>query len=133
MPLRGSYLYPRLDILPKGLQEMRALLYPIPPLNSNLFLGTHTTITHDGKLKFGPTATPVLWRENYKDDFSSFNFSEFTQIVKEGAKCLLSPQFKLFAKLLKQQLYENTDVKVVNDAKNLISTLDNFKVDENIA
>jgi L-2-hydroxyglutarate oxidase len=90
-PLRGSYLYPRLDILPSKLKELKTLLYPIPPINSNLFLGNHTTVTLEGEVKFGPTATPMLWRENYQDDFKSFNFNEFAQIVKEGAKCLLSP------------------------------------------
>lgn len=44
---------------------LQRLVYPVPhPLNP--FLGVHFTLTSDFKVKIGPTAIPVLGREQYK-------------------------------------------------------------------
>lgn len=43
---------------------LKRLLYPVPDLETNV-LGVHYTVTVDGKVKIGPTATPGFWRENY--------------------------------------------------------------------
>jgi L-2-hydroxyglutarate oxidase len=43
---------------------LRCLVYPVPhPLNP--FLGVHFTLTSDFKVKIGPTAIPILGREQY--------------------------------------------------------------------
>jgi L-2-hydroxyglutarate oxidase len=40
-------------------------VYPVP-LRHSYFLGVHSTITLDGYIKIGPTATPAFNIENYK-------------------------------------------------------------------
>ena len=40
-------------------------VYPVPDIR-NPFLGVHFTIMASGQLKIGPTATPALWREQYR-------------------------------------------------------------------
>jgi len=43
---------------------IKKLVYPVPhPINP--FLGVHFTLTLDGKVKIGPTAIPILGREQY--------------------------------------------------------------------
>jgi len=43
---------------------IKSLVYPVPhPINP--FLGVHFTLTLDGKVKIGPTAIPILGREQY--------------------------------------------------------------------
>lgn len=45
-------------------QSPKTLIYPVPhPLNP--FLGAHLTITLNGNIKIGPTAIPLLGREQY--------------------------------------------------------------------
>ena len=56
LPFKGLYLYCNVPLT--------RLLYPVPDLETNV-LGVHYTVTVDGKVKIGPTATPGFWRENY--------------------------------------------------------------------
>lgn len=47
-----------------GKLPLKRLVYPVPhPINP--FLGVHFTLTLDGKVKIGPTAIPILGREQY--------------------------------------------------------------------
>ena len=66
LPFVGMYRYVEKVQLP-----IRTLVYPVPhPLNP--FLGVHFTITFDGLVKIGPTAIPIIGREQYgmSDGFS---------------------------------------------------------------
>jgi L-2-hydroxyglutarate oxidase len=59
MPFMGVYKSVSHALLP-----LKTLVYPVPhPINP--FLGVHFTLTIDGHTKIGPTAIPVLGRENY--------------------------------------------------------------------
>lgn len=59
MPFMGVY-----KSVPHSQLPLRTLIYPVPhPINP--FLGVHFTLTIDGQTKIGPTAIPVLGRENY--------------------------------------------------------------------
>jgi L-2-hydroxyglutarate oxidase LhgO len=59
MPFMGVYLAVPAQRLP-----VRRLVYPVPdPVDP--FLGVHLTITADGHVKLGPTAIPVVGREQY--------------------------------------------------------------------
>ena len=59
MPFMGVYKSVSHTLLP-----LKTLIYPVPhPINP--FLGVHFTLTLDGQTKIGPTAIPVLGRENY--------------------------------------------------------------------
>lgn len=67
LPVLGIYKTTLLKNLP-----LRTLVYPVPD-SINPFLGVHFTVTVDGLVKIGPTAIPVLGREqyglNYRPDF----------------------------------------------------------------
>ena len=59
IPFMGVYRAVAADQLP-----LRSLVYPVPhPLNP--FLGVHFTLTSDNQVKIGPTAIPILGREQY--------------------------------------------------------------------
>ena len=59
MPFMGVY-----KSIPYSQLPLKTLIYPVPhPVNP--FLGVHFTLTIDGQTKIGPTAIPVLGRENY--------------------------------------------------------------------
>jgi len=59
IPFMGVYRAVPADQLP-----LRSLVYPVPhPLNP--FLGVHFTLTSDNQVKIGPTAIPILGREQY--------------------------------------------------------------------
>lgn len=59
LPVLGLYKYSDGNDLP-----LRTLVYPVPN-PKNPFLGVHFTLTVDGKVKIGPTAIPILGREQY--------------------------------------------------------------------
>jgi L-2-hydroxyglutarate oxidase len=59
VPFMGIYRSVEARTLP-----LKRLVYPVPhPINP--FLGVHFTLTLDGKVKIGPTAIPILGREQY--------------------------------------------------------------------
>lgn len=59
IPFMGVYRAVSADQL-----ALRSLVYPVPhPLNP--FLGVHFTLTSDNQVKIGPTAIPILGREQY--------------------------------------------------------------------
>ena len=59
LPFMGLYRETSHDSIP-----INTLVYPAPhPINP--FLGVHLTITISGKVKIGPTAIPLLGREQY--------------------------------------------------------------------
>jgi L-2-hydroxyglutarate oxidase len=59
LPVLGLY-----KITPNGNLPLTRLVYPVPN-PKNPFLGVHFTLTVDGAVKIGPTAIPVLGREQY--------------------------------------------------------------------
>jgi len=104
LPFLGAYKKSKLlSINPKR------LVYPVPnPVNP--FLGVHTTITLNNEIKIGPTAFPVIGKEQYKltDGFNLKELAEFftstTALLKSDSVGLLSlakeEALKLFTKPL---------------------------------
>ena len=60
LPVLGLY-----KTIPDDSLPLKTLVYPVPN-PANPFLGVHFTLTTDHKIKIGPTAIPVLGREQYK-------------------------------------------------------------------
>ena len=60
LPVLGLY-----KAIPDVSLPLKTLVYPVPN-PANPFLGVHFTLTTDRKIKIGPTAIPVLGREQYK-------------------------------------------------------------------
>ncbi len=73
-PFKGLYLHAN-----DSFGKLNTHVYPVPDLR-NPFLGVHFTITVDGHVKIGPTATPALWREQYgwREGFNLGELSETT-------------------------------------------------------
>jgi L-2-hydroxyglutarate oxidase LhgO len=60
LPFMGMYRYVKQAKLP-----LQRLIYPVPHV-LNPFLGVHFTLTFDKLVKIGPTAIPIIGREQYK-------------------------------------------------------------------
>ena len=83
LPFIGLYLYaPRL----KGV--LQSHIYPTPDPR-NPFLGAHLTRTAHDQVKIGPTAIPVLGREQYSL-FESLNFGEVFESLANYPRFLFS-------------------------------------------
>ena len=104
LPFLGTYKKSKLlSVNPKR------LVYPVPnPINP--FLGVHTTITLNNEIKIGPTAIPIIGKEQYKliDGFNTKELFEFLNstnaLFKSDSANLLSlakeESLKLFTKPL---------------------------------
>ena len=61
IPFKGMYY----ELNPNSNINVNHLIYPVPDMNVP-FLGVHFTKSIDGKIYIGPSAVPVLGRENYQ-------------------------------------------------------------------
>ena len=108
LPFLGAYKKSKLlSINPKR------LVYPVPnPVNP--FLGVHTTITLNNEIKIGPTAFPVIGKEQYKltDGFNLKELAEFftstTALVKSDSVDLIGLAKEEALKLFKKPLLNRT-------------------------
>jgi L-2-hydroxyglutarate oxidase LhgO len=109
LPFLGAYKKSKLvDSNP------RRLVYPVPnPINP--FLGVHTTNTLNGEIKIGPTAFPVIGKEQYKLS-NGFNGSEFLEFYKATKALFKSDSVDLiglareeFVKLFTKPLLNKTN------------------------
>jgi len=118
MPFLGAYK--KSSLLS---QNPRRLVYPVPnPVNP--FLGVHTTITLNNELKIGPTAFPVIGKEQYKaiDGFSFKDLAEFLSsskaLLRSNSVNLLSlaqeEVLKLFTKPLLKRTQKLSDSLQIN-------------------
>ncbi len=86
LPFKGLYLRY------KGSNDsLKTHVYPVPH-PGNAFLGVHFTKTVNGNIKIGPTATPALWRENYKG-LKRFSLNEMLTIGRHQSRLLLTNAF----------------------------------------
>lgn len=86
LPFKGLYLY---GDEPAG--SLRTNIYPVPDLR-NPFLGVHFTVTVDGRVKIGPTAIPVLWREQYSG-LRGFSLPDLIEILRLQCGLFVSAGF----------------------------------------
>ena len=118
MPFLGAYK--KTNLLS---QNPKRLVYPVPnPVNP--FLGVHTTITLNNELKIGPTAFPVIGKEQYKaiDGFSFKDLAEFLSssraLLRSNSVNLLGlaqeEVLKLFTKPLLKQTQKLSDSLQIN-------------------
>lgn len=85
LPFKGLYL------LGDKRERLRTNVYPVPDLG-NPFAGVHFTVTVDGHVKIGPTATPAFWREQYAG-LSGFKLTEFAEIAARELSLLARNDF----------------------------------------
>ncbi|MDR2877378.1 MAG: L-2-hydroxyglutarate oxidase [Chromatiales bacterium] len=111
LPFKGLYIY---SDEPVG--ALRTNIYPVPDLR-NPFLGVHFTLTVDGHIKIGPTATPAFWREHYQG-LTNFNAEEMFEIVMRDLGLMLSNDFG-FRKLAVHELMKSFKPVMVSQAAQL--------------
>jgi L-2-hydroxyglutarate oxidase LhgO len=115
LPFLGLYIY-----APKLKGSLKRHIYPTPDPR-NPFLGVHLTTTVDGSVKVGPTAIPVLSREQYSLT-SGLNPRELFEILGAYPKFALSPHHDVFS-LLRTELPKLSRRVLVNQAKKLAPSI----------
>lgn len=122
LPVLGSYLSSELKNLP-----LNTLVYSVPhPLSP--FLGVHFTQSVDGRIKIGPTAIPLLNREQYTLK-TRLKMNELMESL--GALSLLLSRDPIYAsRVLTNQLINGTAKGMIKSAIDLVpeaANIDNWK------
>lgn len=112
IPFMGMYRATSISRLP-----LRTLVYPVPH-KVNPFLGVHFTLTVDGKVKIGPTAIPILGREQYSllRGLSGF---DIWQAIK-GTRSLVSGESHNFSEMLRSEWPKVFRKEIVKQAAQLV-------------
>ena len=105
---------------------LKTLVYPIPPITGNNFLGVHTTITTDGFLKIGPTALPCLWREQH-NGIELMNIKETLDILSIYFKLLISDYRDFLFSLIKKQIKNILFHNIIKEGKSLVTIYDTLE------
>ena len=104
IPFMGQY-----RTIPHGSLPLRTLVYPVPhPINP--FLGVHLTLTTDGLVKIGPTALPILGREQYSA-LSGWNLRDIVQSLS-GARSIAAGKSHSILEIIKSE-YPNLRLKAL--------------------
>lgn len=122
LPFLGAYKKSELVF-----SNPRRLIYPVPnPVNP--FLGVHTTNTLDNKIKIGPTAFPVIGKEQYRFR-NGFTFKELSEFLLAFKTLLTSKDFK-FIKLAQEEgikLFKNPLIKRASILSNSLVQNENWR------
>jgi L-2-hydroxyglutarate oxidase LhgO len=119
LPFMGIYRSTTENQLP-----ISRLVYPVPhPINP--FLGVHLTLTLDGKVKIGPTAIPILGREQYSL-ISGWSMSDIGQSVL-AANALIRGEAHSVWEILKSELPKLSQRSLVKAAVNLVPSAASVK------
>ena len=116
LPFKGLYLY---GSAPPG--RLATNVYPVPDLEYP-FLGVHFTVTVDGKMKIGPTATPAFWREHY-GGLANFKLAEMLQVVSLETSLLIRAGFP-FRKLAVEEMKKYFRSYLVKQSTSLLEGID---------
>jgi L-2-hydroxyglutarate oxidase LhgO len=119
LPFIGMYRYVEKSRLP-----LKTLVYPVPhPVNP--FLGVHFTITFDGLVKIGPTAIPIIGREQYKLR-NSFSLRDFKSTVSAGRSLVFGAKHSL-GQIIASELPKYSSKFLVNESAKLVPTAKRIK------
>jgi len=119
LPFMGLYRASTNDAL-----GLRTLVYPVPhPVNP--FLGVHFTITLEGKVKIGPTAIPVLGREQYSLK-TGWSLGDIYQAAK-GAKSLIFGEAHDVSNIVRGEWPKIIEREIVRQASQLVPNARNLK------
>ena len=112
LPFMGVYRSTSEKNLP-----LQRLVYPVPhPINP--FLGVHFTLTIDGKVKIGPTAIPILGREQYSFT-EGWSGSDVAQALK-GIKSLIMGDSHDFVSILNSEWPKIIQKLLVKESTKLV-------------
>lgn len=101
---------------------LSTLVYPVPDPR-NPFLGVHLTLTIDGKVKIGPTAIPLLNREQYQF-FDGWNLKDMNTSFGGIASILRGDSHDLL-QLARSEFPKIFLSRILKDATVLAPTLNN--------
>ena len=116
LPFIGLYHY-----APSLKGALKAHIYPTPDPR-NPFLGVHFTKTVDGLVKVGPTAIPILSREQYAF-FSGLKLAEMTQIISLYPKFATSGHHDVWS-LIRTEIPKLSRSYLLREAEKLSSRID---------
>jgi len=114
LPFMGVYRYTRQDQL-----SLKRLVYPVPHA-LNPFLGVHFTVTVDGLVKIGPTAIPIVGREQYSIR-EGWSIVDSVQAVKSAAALVKGESHNL-GSILKSEWPKIMLSKLVQESAELVPT-----------
>jgi L-2-hydroxyglutarate oxidase len=112
LPFKGLYWYGNWE---PG--RLKRHVYPVPDPR-NPFLGTHVTVTVDGRAKVGPTAIPSLWREDY-GGVTNFSAAEMARIIRLYPGFISSKHHNVW-NLMKTELPKYSRKKLLAEAARLV-------------
>jgi len=119
VPFMGLYRSVEAKKLP-----LKRLVYPVPhPINP--FLGVHFTLTLDGKVKIGPTAIPILGREQYSLA-SGWSLSDIGQAIV-ATNALIRGNAHSFSDILKSELPKLKQSLLVKESATLVPSARQIK------
>ena len=112
MPFLGSYKQTKVE------SNFKRLIYPVPhPVNP--FLGVHFTISTDGYLKIGPTALPLIGREQY-NLYGIKNFHEPIDFVI-NISALIRGKYHDLSKMSHNELPKILTRNLIKEAETLLN------------
>jgi L-2-hydroxyglutarate oxidase len=119
LPFMGVYRATEEKNLP-----LQRLVYPVPhPVNP--FLGVHFTLTVDHKVKIGPTAIPIVGREQYSF-VEGWSASDVGQAIK-GMKSLIVGDSHDLKAILKTEWPKVLENRLVKESRELVPTANQVK------
>ena len=101
--------------------KIRSNIYPVPDI-SLPFLGVHLTRVIGGEVYIGPTAIPVLGRENYNGLYG-VKVHEAIKIMSQLSKMYFQNK-KNFRQMTHMELSKYRRVNFLNEAKKLMPSLE---------
>jgi L-2-hydroxyglutarate oxidase len=119
LPFMGIYRYTRQDKLP-----LKSLVYPVPH-PTNPFLGVHFTLTVDGLVKIGPTAIPIVGREQYSIR-EGWSLTDLAQAAK-GASSLVKKKSHGLVSILKSEWPKVLLSRLVQESAELVPSAIDIK------
>ena len=119
VPFMGIYRSVEAEKLP-----LKRLVYPVPhPINP--FLGVHFTLTLDGKVKIGPTAIPILGREQYSWT-EGWSLPDIGQSLIAATALILGRAHSL-GEILKSELPKLRENSLVRESATLVPDASQIK------
>jgi L-2-hydroxyglutarate oxidase len=119
LPIMGVYRQAHQNSL-----KLRRLVYPVP--NSvNPFLGVHVTLTTDDNIKIGPTAIPIIGKEQYSP-LASFSPNE-TYHAGKSLYALLMKDVKGTTQHIKMEFPKIFEKYLIKKSSELVPALSQIK------
>jgi L-2-hydroxyglutarate oxidase len=116
LPFLGAY-----KASSRNARSPKVLIYPVPhPINP--FLGAHVTLKLNGDIKIGPTAFPVIGREQYSLN-SQFTFSEATSLFQSIVSLTRGREYNLF-EIIRTEFPKLFTKSLVKDIEKLVPSID---------